>query len=116
VIGLGLPTRCKHAAPGCRRSAIPNWAARYRHHYFARQHELSAVPGTLEMLHAAARHHWLAVATGKSRRGLDDALAIASWQGLFDATRTADETASKPHPKMLLELMRELRRADPSAR
>jgi phosphoglycolate phosphatase len=60
------------------------------------------------MLHALkARHHWLGVATGKGRRGLDDALAHSQLQGLFDATRTADETASKPDPTMLLELMRE---------
>jgi phosphoglycolate phosphatase len=53
-----------------------------------------------------ARNHWLAVATGKSRAGLDEALAHSSLQGLFDATRTADETASKPHPLMLEQLMR----------
>jgi phosphoglycolate phosphatase len=50
----------------------------------------------------------LAVATGKSRRGLDEALATSSLQGVFHATRTADQTASKPHPQMLLELMAEL--------
>jgi phosphoglycolate phosphatase len=54
-----------------------------------------------------ARHHWLAVATGKGRRGLDDALAHSQLAGMFDGTRTADETASKPDPRMLLELMRE---------
>ena len=55
-----------------------------------------------------ARNHWLAVATGKTRRGLDDALAARRLQGLFDATRTADETRGKPDPLMLVELMREL--------
>ena len=43
-----------------------------------------------------ARHHWLGVATGKSRAGLDEALRTVELQGLFDATRTADETASSP--------------------
>jgi phosphoglycolate phosphatase len=52
-----------------------------------------------------ARGHLLAVATGKSRRGLDDALNTSALRGLFEATRTADETASKPDPRMLLELM-----------
>jgi phosphoglycolate phosphatase len=47
------------------------------------------------------------VATGKNRRGLDDALAHSQLKNLFDATRTADETASKPHPLMLQELMAE---------
>ena len=50
----------------------------------------------------------LGVATGKSRSGLDEALGSVQLHGLFDATRTADETASKPHPRMLLELMAEL--------
>jgi phosphoglycolate phosphatase len=64
--------------------------------------------GTLEMLQALkARKHWLAVATGKSRAGLDEALKHSSLGELFDATRTADETASKPDPMMLLQLMRE---------
>jgi phosphoglycolate phosphatase len=54
-----------------------------------------------------SRNHWLAVATGKSRRGLDEALTTVDLHGVFDSTRTADETASKPNPQMLLELMRE---------
>jgi phosphoglycolate phosphatase len=60
------------------------------------------------MLHALRqKHHFLAVATGKSRRGLDETLARAELQGLFHASRTADETAGKPHPLMLQELMAE---------
>jgi phosphoglycolate phosphatase len=54
-----------------------------------------------------SRHHWLTVATGKSRRGLNDALATAELKGVFDGSRTADETAGKPDPRMLHELMRE---------
>jgi phosphoglycolate phosphatase len=47
------------------------------------------------------------VATGKSRRGLDEALHTSELKGVFDGSRTADETAGKPHPRMLQELMRE---------
>jgi phosphoglycolate phosphatase len=54
-----------------------------------------------------ARQHWLAVATGKSRRGLNHALEAVSLKGLFHSSRTADETRSKPHPLMLQELMQE---------
>jgi phosphoglycolate phosphatase len=54
------------------------------------------------------RGHWLAVATGKSRRGLNEALQHADLRGMFDSSRTADETAGKPHPLMLQELMAEL--------
>lgn len=108
VIGLGLQDALRHAVPGLHASRYPELANRYRQHYFARQHELSLFEGTLEMLQALkARHHWLAVATGKARRGLDEALAHSQLAGLFDGTRTADETASKPDPRMLLELMRE---------
>jgi phosphoglycolate phosphatase len=108
VIGLGLGDALRHAVPGLDAARYPELGLRYRRHYFARQHELSMFPGTLEMLQALkARNHWLAVATGKGRRGLDEALAHAQLQGLFDGTRTADETASKPDPRMLNELMRE---------
>ena len=55
-----------------------------------------------------ARNHLLAVATGKGRRGLDEALAHSQLHAMFDATRTADQTAGKPHPLMLQELMAEL--------
>jgi phosphoglycolate phosphatase len=67
-------------------------------------------PGTLEMLaDLKARNHLLAVATGKSRRGPGRRAGRQSQlRGLFDATRTADETAGKPHPLMLQELMAEL--------
>ncbi|MDE2274774.1 MAG: HAD-IA family hydrolase [Burkholderiales bacterium] len=109
VIGLGLHDALQHAAPGLPPGRYPELGARYRHHYWARQHELVLFPGTLEMLQALReRQHLLAVATGKNRRGLNDALAHAQLQGLFDATRTADETASKPDPLMLRELMAEL--------
>ena len=108
VIGLGLGDALRHVAPGLPESRYPELGARYRHHYFSRQHELSLFAGTLEMLQALKqRHHWLGVATGKGRRGLDEALAHAQLKGVFDATRTADETASKPNPLMLMELMRE---------
>ena len=108
VIGMGLNEALQHAAPGLARERYPELGQRYRHHYFARQHELVLFDGVLEMLAALKqRHHWLGVATGKSRRGLDEALNTAQLQGVFDATRTADETASKPDPQMLLELMGE---------
>ena len=108
VIGLGLHDALQHAVPGLPPERYPELGLRYRHHYIAKQHELLLFPGTLEMLQALKeRQHWLAVATGKNRRGLDDALAHSQLGALFDATRTADETASKPHPLMLQQLMAE---------
>ena len=108
VIGLGLHDALQHAVPGLPAERYPELGRRYRQHYLASQHELSLFSGTLEMLHGLkARHHLLTVATGKNRRGLDDVLAMTELRGLFDGSRTADETLSKPHPLMLQELMAE---------
>ena len=61
--------------PTCRRRNTRELGARYRHHYIAHQNDLSLFDGVLPLLdELKARHHWLAVATGKSRRGLDDVL------------------------------------------
>ena len=108
VIGLGLAEALQHAAPQLPKERYRELADRYRHHYLARQSDIVLFDGTVEMLHELkARGHLLAVATGKTRRGLDEVLQTVELNGLFDATRTADETASKPHPRMLLELMRQ---------
>jgi phosphoglycolate phosphatase len=108
VIGLSLHGAMAHAVPSITKEQIPQMVDRYRFHYLARQHDLTLFPGVLEMLHALKkRHHWLAVATGKSRTGLDEALHAVELKGLFDGTRTADETRSKPDPQMLVELMRQ---------
>ncbi len=108
VIGLGLHDALAHVAPSLPRERVPELGQRYRHHYFKRQHELSLFDGVLPMLASLKeRQHWLAVATGKNRQGLNDALAHVELRGVFDGTRTADETASKPHPMMLQELMAE---------
>jgi phosphoglycolate phosphatase len=108
VIGMGLMQALAHAAPDVPEERYPLLSDRYRHHYFAIQHEISLFEGVLPMLAALkARGHLLAVATGKSRRGLDEALATATLAGTFDASRTADQTAGKPDPLMLRELMAE---------
>ncbi|MCM5680872.1 HAD-IA family hydrolase [Schlegelella sp. S2-27] len=108
VIGMGLHEALAHAVPGLPSERYPELGLRYRHHYFAKQHELTLFDGVLPMLQALkGRQHWLGVATGKSRRGLDEALNTVQLRGVFDGTRTADETRSKPHPLMLHELMAE---------
>ncbi|MEO6030421.1 MAG: HAD-IA family hydrolase [Burkholderiaceae bacterium] len=109
VIGMGLAEALQHAAPELPRERYRELGEHYRRHYFARQHEVVFFDGTLAMLQALkGRGQLLGVATGKSRRGLDDALNSSVLRDLFDATRTADETASKPDPRMLFELMDEL--------
>ncbi len=78
VIGLGLMDALRHAAPALPVDRYPELGRRYRHHYMARQQEIVLFDGTREMLQALkARNHWLAVATGKSRLGLNEALDSA---------------------------------------
>ena len=106
VIGLGLMQALAHAAPDVPPEKYPELGARYRHHYATHFNDLSLFEGVLPLLDALkARGHLLAVATGKSRRGLDEALQSVELKGVFDGSRTADETAGKPDPLMLHELM-----------
>ncbi|MBN8742754.1 MAG: HAD-IA family hydrolase [Thiomonas arsenitoxydans] len=109
VIGLGLEDALRHAAPELPHADYPKLAAAYRKHYFALDGELVLFEGVLDLLHELKSAGYnLAVATGKSRIGLTRAMDRPELRGLFDATRTADETFSKPHPAMLHEIMAEL--------
>jgi phosphoglycolate phosphatase len=109
VIGLGLADALAHAIPGLAPSEYPRVAERYRHHFLLRGANLPLFPGTREMLVGLrANGHALAIATGKSHAGLARALDQAGLQGLFDATRCADQCAPKPAPDMLIELLAEL--------
>jgi len=108
VIGLGLMQALAHAAPDVPRERYAQLGERYRYHYVREQNRISLFAGVLPMLEALReRGHLLAVATGKSRRGLDEALHSVELQGRFHGSRTADETAGKPNPLMLEELMAE---------
>jgi phosphoglycolate phosphatase len=113
VIGLGLMQALAHAAPDVPKDKYPALGEAYKRHYSERQNDISLFAGTLPMLHTLrARGHLLAVATGKSRRGLDEVLQReidgVVLNRLFEASRTADQTAGKPDPLMLHELMAEL--------
>lgn len=109
VIGMALLPALAHAAPDVPQKKYNDLANRYRYHYLKQQELITLFAGVLPMLEALReRGHWLAVATGKSRRGLNEALQHADLRGMFDSSRTADETAGKPHPLMLQELMAEL--------
>ena len=108
VIGMALMPALAHAAPDVPKDKYPLLGERYRHHYLAHHNDISLFDGVLPMLaELKVRHHWMAVATGKSRVGLDNVLATRDLKGIFDASRTADETAGKPDPRMLNELMRQ---------
>jgi len=109
VIGLPLGPALQHAVPQLTIEQQPQFIARYRHHYLTRDPQLRLFDGIAPLLdELRSRHVQLAVATGKSRAGLDRALAATGLQHHFAATRCADETHGKPHPAMLHELMDEL--------
>ena len=109
VIGLGLQDSLRYAVPGLPESGYLRFAELYRKHFQARSADMILFEGVPELL-ARLRDagHVLAVATGKSRRGLDRALDDSKLRGFFAASRCADETDPKPHPAMLRELMAEL--------
>lgn len=109
VIGLGLVQALRHAVPAAPEAMYEPLAERYRHHFLAQDTAIPLFAGareTIAELHEAG--YQLGVATGKSRAGLDRALDSSGMRGYFHATRTADQTFSKPHPAMLFELMDEL--------
>jgi phosphoglycolate phosphatase len=106
VIGLGLHDALRHVAPTLAEKDYPQLSARYRVHYMNRDQEIPLFAGAEALLSVLnARGHLLAVATGKSRRGLDRALEQAGIGRYFVATRCADEGFPKPNPDMLLHLI-----------
>ncbi len=114
IIGLGLVQALQTLLPDLPADDYPRLVERYRHHYLGRDAELPLFAGVesgIRDLHASGFQ--LAVATGKSRLGLERALAASGLGPWFAATRCADQTHSKPHPAMVLELIEELD-ADPA--
>ena len=107
VIGLGLHDAMKIVAPDLAGERYPEYVALYRRHFLAHEEAMGLFSGMRELLEQLCRTHKLAIATGKSRKGLERSLAATGVRPLFAASRCADETAPKPHPAMLLELMDE---------
>lgn len=109
VIGLGLRDSLKIAVPDLPAENYGEFVELYRKHFRASEEGMRLFPGVPGLLAGLRRRGCrLAVATGKSRQGLDRALAATGLGSHFAATRCADETTPKPDPAMLFELMREL--------
>lgn len=109
IIGLGLHDAMAYVLPGVSRDVYPQVVERYGHHFRAREENAPLFAGaaaTLGALRSAG--YLLAIATGKSRRGLDRVLANTALTDVFHATRCGEESASKPAPDMLHDLMRML--------
>lgn len=110
IIGLGLQEAARSLYPDISAADYQRFVERYRHHFmFADPTPSELFPGAADTLRELERRGYLlAVATGKGRQGLNKVLRETGLQPLFHATRCADETTSKPHPQMLLEIMDEL--------
>jgi phosphoglycolate phosphatase len=102
IIGLGLRDAMEYLFPALEPARYRELTDRYRVHYLAGEQKVTLFHGVPEGLSALrARGRLLAVATGKSRVGLDRALTSTGLAPHFDASRCADEGFSKPHPGML---------------
>ncbi len=110
IIGLGMGEAITAVFPDIGDSFHPQFIERYRHHFLIDSQSRSELfPGTLEVLEQLTQMgHFLAVATGKGQSGLKRVLKETGLGHYFHSTRCADETTSKPHPQMLLEIMEEL--------
>ncbi len=110
IIGLGLHEAINRLYPGSDENTHIKMAECYRHHFLGDQHApsslFSGAKALLTLLNEQG--YLLAVATGKGRHGLDHVLEETGCKKLFHASRCADETLSKPHPQMLIEIMEEL--------
>ncbi|MCS3902626.1 phosphoglycolate phosphatase [Methylohalomonas lacus] len=110
IIGLGLAEAVQRLYPQAPAATLRELAGTYQQAYLAATTRpvplFPGAAGTLVALRQAG--YQLAVATGKSRRGLERALIDSDLTAQFDATRCADETLSKPDPLMLHEVLAEL--------
>ena len=107
VIGLGLHQALASLFPQSSDAEVDVLAQQYRKHFLREDREPSPLfPGVRELLEQlASMNYFLAVATGKSRQGLDMELEHSGLGGVFQATRCADEAFSKPHPQLLLDVL-----------
>lgn len=107
IIGLGLPEAILTLYPDMAESEMAVFRQHYADVYIAMDEQPSPLfPGVAQTLAAfRADGYLMAVATGKARRGLDRVLKVHGWECFFDVTRAADETASKPNPLMLNQIL-----------
>ena len=110
IVGLSLPVALARLAPEADAATQAAAVAAYKQSYFTGR---AASPAPLYagakdcLLHLAGRADWLlAIATGKSRRGVNALIAHHGLEGLFTSAQVADDHPSKPHPAMVLAALR----------
>lgn len=108
VIGLGLQEAMEMLVPERSLDDYGRLVERYRHYYLGQDSQIPLFEGVAQAItDLHANGFMLAVATGKSRRGLDRALEHSGLGAYFHSTRCADECFSKPHPCMIEQIMNE---------
>lgn len=107
IVGLGLREAVLALYPDSTTDFVEGYVQAYRVHFLERDRTtMELFPGAREVLERlAASDYRLAIATGKARNGLERVLASTGLGSRFHVTRCADETHSKPHPRMLHEIM-----------
>ncbi len=106
IIGLGLDEAFAKLFPSIERGEINRLQSLFREAYLKKADEISIFDGIeLGIKSLFAQGYLLAIATGKSRRGLNNALNKSNLNDLFSHTKTIDECFSKPHPQMILEIL-----------
>lgn len=107
IIGLGLHPAMARLFNITDEDMVQKVADRYRYHFLGDEPtEELLFEGVYELIRDFEKQGYLlAVATGKSRRGLDHVLKKSQLTDAFHITRCADETFSKPHPQMLEQIM-----------
>ncbi len=110
VIGLSLQAALYRLVPDLPESQVDIFIERYRSHFMRMLDHMQLFQGQQQLLQQLQAQDWqLAVATGKSRKGLDASMDKLNLRSYFVATRTVDEARGKPDPDMLLQLLDELR-------
>ncbi len=106
TIGLALNEAAKRLYPGIGEQRVEDFLIAYRGEFLSAQRPPTALfPGAAGAVRGLRRNGYtIAIATGKSRRGLDRELSESGLADVFADSRCADETRSKPHPEMLLQL------------
>ena len=110
IIGLGMTEAVGRLFPTADPRSVDDLISAYREHWLGNEVEAETMfGGALDLVSGLYRSGYLlAVATGKSRRGLNKAFAESGLGAFFHASRCADETFSKPHPQMLEEILTDL--------
>lgn len=107
IIGLGLREAFFALYPQANDDELTSLTSRYREHFFDQEAKpCELFDGARELIkELESKDYYLAIATGKGRNGLDKVLKETEMGKHFPITRCADESLSKPHPQMMLDII-----------